>query len=58
MVNQVENYLPKVAERGMIGGWRWLERRLALREMMLRDDQKREKGCAPLDFLSAPGVAA
>ncbi len=45
-------------ELWMIGGWHWLEQRLAFREEMRREKQKREEECAQLDFLCALGIAA
>ena len=41
-----------------MGGWHWLEQRLMYREMMRRERQKHEEGCAQLDFLSALRIAA
>ena len=48
----------KGSELWAIGGWRWLERRLAFREEMRREKQKREEESAQLDFLSALRIAA
>jgi len=42
----------------IIGGWRWLERRLMYREMMQQERQEREEESAQLSFLSALGIAA
>ena len=48
---------PKGNELWMIGDLHWLERRLAFREEMGREKQKREEESAQLDFLSALGIA-
>jgi len=45
-------------ELWVIGGWRWLERRLVLRELMQQERQKHEEESAQLDFLSVLGIAA
>jgi len=45
-------------ELWIIGGWRWLERRLMYREMMQRERQTREEESAQLDFLSTLRIAA
>jgi len=42
----------------VMGGWRWLERRLMYHEMMQQERQKREEECVQLDFLSSLGIAA
>jgi hypothetical protein len=45
-------------ELWVIAGWRWLEQRLMYREMMQREEQKREAESAQLNFLSALRIAA